>query len=461
MHSVTDRRWLVATVLFVALVSATGALARESRLQGADTHRVEDFIWVGTRVPVGSDPGPGGARGGRGKQGQRQFTEEEFRFLADNYDLVVLAVFHCGGNRSCHNDAARRLKELNPDLRVLAYHNVLIREYEQGGQLEVYGADTFDDAWFLEDANDQRVLVRDNRGAWVDTTEAGYRDWVIDQVTGWMEAAPFDGVAFDRSYTLPHIRNWIERLGAEKVDAMNEALVELIADTKAALGREKIVIYNGLKEKDSARQGWLGTLPLEAADGATNEYFCYHKDFGFDPRVNLRNDIINDVRAHQRIARQGKLALAHVSYRDPRMPEEERRHINRFCYGSFLLGHVPGFTSYKFGFMTTERVMHENAPQKQLPLGEPLADMERVTPQLFRRDFDNGVVLVNFGEGAATFRSQQDLVLTAGAEPTQRVAAGEQIEVPARDAVYLLRPGVALPVIAPSPPSSDSNADGS
>lgn len=406
---------------------------------------VENFVWVGTRVPPTRTSANQRGPGRRGRQGQRQFSEAEFRLLAERFDFVVIAAFHCGGNRDCHNEAAQRLKRLNPNMTVLAYHNALIREYPETAQLQPYGTETFDDSWYLRNRRGEVVEVRDARGAFVDTTESGYRSWVIEQVLEWMEAAPFDGVAFDRSYGLPQIRTWQGRLGNAKITALNEAIVELIGAVKAALGPDKLVIYNGLKDRDAARQGRLSTDPLPVSDGVANEYFCYHKDWGFDDaRINVGDDVLNDVRAHYRIAQEGKIVLVHVSYQGT-LADRVKAHINRFCYGSFLLGHVPGLTSYKFGSLTTVRVLHENAPEKNIPLGDPVGEMQQLGRNVYRRDFENGVVVVNFGTGSATFRPQQAVVSMDGERRRQPYAAGSDIVIPPRDAVYLVRPDAAGP----------------
>ncbi|HUG42381.1 MAG TPA: hypothetical protein VMM12_18090, partial [Longimicrobiales bacterium] len=139
------------------------------------------FVWVGV---FGED---------------RQFTDEEFLILVEDYDFVVIAAFHCGGRRACHNEAAQRLKELDPDITVLAYMNSFIREFPGTNELELYSQETWNDDWWLRHAETGEVIeVSGGRGGFKDLTDPTLRGWMIGVIQGWLGEAPFDGVAYDR-----------------------------------------------------------------------------------------------------------------------------------------------------------------------------------------------------------------------------------------------------------------------
>ena len=102
-----------------------------TRTASASRFRVRNFVWVGVYP---SNPGQA-----------RQFNATEFRRIADKHDFVVIARFHCGGDRLCQAAAARRLKEMRPGITVLTYLNVFIR-----GMDENLGRHTFRKVWYLK-----------------------------------------------------------------------------------------------------------------------------------------------------------------------------------------------------------------------------------------------------------------------------------------------------------------------
>ena len=253
-----------------------------------------------------------------------------------------------------------------------------------------------------------------------------------------LSQGPWDGVAYDRAYGVPENDIWRHRVGERKIRRLNRALVQLMAETKRALGADRIVLYNGLKDRDAARMQRRNLAPLEKADGVANEYFCYHKNFGFDARVDLAADILGDLRAQSRAADEGRLTLVHVTYQDKSLSAAAKRWINRFCYGSFLLGHRPGLTSYKFGFLTTQLVLDEDAAEQEIDLGVPVSGMLRLSPGVFQRRFDNGLVVVNLSETDAVYRPDKPVVLMHGAVAGASYSKRQEIALPARDAIFLL-----------------------
>ena len=385
---------------------------------------VNNFVWVGV-------------------SSARQFNDSELRNLADNYDFVVIAAFHCDGVRSCHNDAARLLKERNPSMTVLAYINAKLRGFEGKNELELFGKETFNPDWFLRDQNTgELITVGSGRGGVLDISLPEVRQWEIAQIQEWMAAAPFDGVAFDRVQGLQEgTQVWIEQLSDEKIAALDAADVDLIRETRAALASDKLVVFNGMKDFRSTLEGRIYTAPLPHADGIANEYFCYHKDFGFleSPGFSLEESLILEVEAQLDAAEQGNAVLAHVSYQDDTLSQEEKNAINRLCYGSFLLGHRPGYTSYKFGFLTTQRVLDESAAEKNVALGEPSGAYVALGGGVYSREFANGIVVVNMGPTETTFRAPFASVLMNGGVAGRTFSANETTTIPGRDALFLTR----------------------
>lgn len=388
---------------------------------------VERFIWFG----VNDD---------------RQFTEEEYQQIVDTYDLVVVSSFHCGGVRACHDGAAARLKELDPDITVLAYINGLLREIPGMNENELFSQETWNDDWFVVDrSTGERLTLIEGRAGVKDLADPELRSWVIGVVQGWMDRAPWDGVAFDRMMGLPSNNFWLGTLGEEGIEAMNEGMVAMVRETTEALGQEKLVILNGFKDSQSSFDGRLFLEPVEHVDAMANEYFCHHKRWGFDMQdgETLENSVIRDVEAHAEVAGGGTAVLAHVSYgasdETLELSRAEKDRINRLCYGAFLLGHRPGYSSYKFGFLNTERLLEEDAGEQAVRFGDPLDAKRSLGGGLYVRDFTDGTVVVNLGDDEEVFMVPFDAVFVDGGVVGETLVAGQFLGVPARDAHFLIR----------------------
>lgn len=112
-----------------------------------------------------------------------------------------------------------------------------------------------------------------------------------------------------------------------------------------------------------------------------------------------------------------------------RVTQQEKDHINRLCYGSFLLGHRPGYTSYKFGLLTGVRILGERAAEQSLEFGEPGGAMSALGSGLYLRDFEHGTVVVNLGPTNSSYTTPSSVVKMNGGVPGETFAAGASIEV--------------------------------
>lgn len=328
-------------------------------------------------------------------------------------------------------------------MTVLAYMNARLREFEGTNQLELFGSDTFDTAWFLRHQETGEILeVSQGRGGVLDLAQPALRQWMLDQIQGWLADAPFDGIAFDRVQGVSETSTvWLARIGLEKIRALNRAEIDLVNEVSTGMGSDKLFVYNGLKDASSTLEGRIHTEPLGPADGVANEYFCYHKDFAFleAPGFSLEQSVILEIDAHLSAANDGKVVLVHVTYQDDTLSQAEKDVINRMCYGSFLLGHRPGFTSYKFGFLTTQRVLDENAAEQSIQFGEPFGAYVSLGGGLYSREFANGIVVVNLGVSPSSFQVPFASVLMNGGVAGQSFAANTTATVPARDTLFLVR----------------------
>ena len=432
---------VVVPFVFIAIQNnRIGRMFNEVRAQttvrdgtSSGEHSISKFIWVG--------------------RPNDQFTDEQFEALAKNYDLVVLAKFHAEWDHEKHDAAARKLKELNPNIKVLIYFPMSYRFRK-----DTYGQTTFKDEWVLYDQKtDEPIKHRNGQDNYIDLSNPEYRSWVIQIITTWMNSAPYDGVAFDNTNPIglgSRQKTWEEQVGRDKIEAWNKGLTELLTETKELLG-DKLVLYNGFARKDWRVNRNLDLLAI--ADGALNEDFCYVRPQG--GYLLSKTEILEDIALQITYGAQQKIILQKTNYRDT-LSGSKKEQVSRYCLGSFLLGYQPGYTFYKFGpsYNTRDSEIEENALEIDLNLGQPEGRYQQAST-VFKRKFENGWVFVNMEQTPNTITIPEPLVLMNRGQVGPRYEPGQTLRIPANDAAFLLKPEA---ILSPSPtgtPIQDQKRD--
>ena len=433
---------------------------------------VERFIWVGIhpnfeerRLEDGIDP-------------PLQFTPSEIEDLVATHDLVILARFHGGFDRQLHHEAAAMIKDearvQGRDVQVLAYFPAEQRLYDAR-----YGTATFDDRWFVTytlepgaSCDPWELFVPPDRcrmqnggggGAYIDLTAADYRRWALGILEGWMDAdagGPYDGVMFDLAYGSfgfsPRLR---AKIGETRADLLVAALPDWISEVQGALPGKR-VYYNGLQKNSTVdlTPGERFIAPfdvLPTPDGVHNEYFCYHK------QKNLFEDeaeILTDVDLQMSLAAAGHQVLSRVAYNRPnffiepctlpdcQVDQQALDDLSRFCYGAYLLGAVPGLTSFDFGWRTLHQSIYEAAIEEAWRLGPALGPYASNGSGLWLREFEHAWVAVNLGGSASgEFAIPERLTLVNG---TTQIGEGtvfvvddtRPFPVEANDSAFFIKP---------------------
>lgn len=412
-----------------------------------DRPPVQSFIWVGN--------------------GDRGFTDEELHYIAAHYSLVVFSKFHGKWNIETQNHDARRLKELNPQIKVFVYYSMSYR-FKQ----DRFGTDTFQEKWVLHDSNSGAMVPfvkrpkRDSsrreptQVGWVmDLGQKEYRDWALGILAGWLAAAPYDGVAFDSVVPINmdprHMRRQLEdvSLSREAVDAWNEGIKQMLTAAAHLGGRHREVIFNGIADKSTFVNRNLDLLNY--ADTALNEEFCMATPHGERRQVLPRHALEEEIKLMMHTAGMGKQILEKTNYRSDKMLEHlriDKSQLSRFCYGVFLMGYTPGRHFFKFGpgYDARDGELTENASEVAIPLGAPVGSFESADGVWVRR-FEHGVVYVNPDRGPRKVTLDRALVRMNGDMNRGSVARGSSVTVPARDALYFLDEGATAPQAATDP----------
>jgi hypothetical protein len=401
---------LVGVAVFVVRRDDGGGPAPAGAYAPAPERR---FAWVGTTT-------------------RQQFTDEEFRILARDYGVVVLSKFHAGFRTAAHHEAARRLVALHPGIQVYPYWSTKYWfDKERAMGL------TFDPDWYLRD-NRGELVIRTKRGEerskYVDLANPAYREWALEVLAGWLRAAPYAGVAFDAAepigdFGADDVQEWDRLLGPARIEAYNDGMRDLLRRAHELVGPDRKIIYNGFAPNPRRGPGRNLDL-LELTDGALTERFC----------IGARGEPV-DIAADLEVVRDhpGKALLFKSNHRDT---FGARARYERLCFGAFLLGWDPGRTYFQFGPDYTEAQLTNPAPDLDVNVGRPVGDAV-VREGLGRRDFANGIVLVNLADEPRSTPAPRALAQLSGRHVVDRLGPGDTITVPPQDAVFLLDPALA------------------
>jgi len=368
---------------------------------------------------------------------ESQFTEDQFQDIARNYDIIRISKGHGNFNRSLQHEAARRLKELNPNIKIYTYFPTSYRD-----DRDTYGADSFKSEWLLRDRQTgQPIRSESDVAFYVDLSNPDYRQWALGLIADWMKQAPYDGVYWDNANPLglgdeeDWRKDWANLIGREKMNAWNNGLKELLTGAKRLVGPNKQVIYNGFDRKPWRFNRNLDLL--EFADGAMNEGFCYTRGKDVLPKQEILDDINIEI-VH---GTQHKMIFQKTNFRRATLAGEDRARVGRYCFGSFMLGYQPGYTFFKFGpgYDTKLGEIDINVAEIDLNFGDPQAPYDQEGTVL-KRKFMNGWIFVNMESKPSSIRIPEPLKLMNGGQPGPTFQTGQTVDIPASDALFLLKP---------------------
>lgn len=363
----------------------------------------------------------------------RQFTEDEYRDLATNYDVVVFTKFHAGWEIDLHHEATRRLKELNPELRVYGYMST--KYWFNGNRWE----EEIDPGWFLRDeagavipvTREAYDLESKDLGTYIDVSDADYRTWLLDIARSWLDEAPYDGIRFDAAdhigdFGNRDIKKWADLLTPEKVQEYNDGIDELFETFGEELHPAR-VLFNGISPSP-LRGPERNLFMLGFTDGAMNENFCVDSQ-GED------HDLVADIEIMERFP--DKSLQMRARYDPSTLQGAELERLERLCVGAFLMGWQPNATFLNMGFgYGVEQLSHQPA-DLDVDLGGPIG-AHTSEGDLLTREFAHGWVYVNVGTTPVELAAPEKVVRVEGGVERENVEGPYQLQ--AKDAVFLLRP---------------------
>jgi hypothetical protein len=226
------------------------------------------------------------------------FTPEEIEYLA-GFPLVTFekttGMKDAGSTEKGTWQAARAVKQLNPQARILYYRNILVHYpmYLADRELDrIPGA-------LLEDRRGNTKLVRGKVPAY-DLSNGKVQAWWLENARLMCRSDFIDGLFVDGNIKVLEPGYLRKQVGVKKKDAVEAAYHEMMEKLPETIGRDKLIIANIVRARfDDCGLGYLNYF-----DGSYIEGFEHN--VGGMSRVAY---VSKGIDAVQQAARDGKIIL--------------------------------------------------------------------------------------------------------------------------------------------------------
>ena len=237
----------------------------------------------------------------------KSYTDEEIAFLA-KFPLIT---FEKANGHQDHGsvevgtlEAAKAVKEINPNAKILYYRNVIVH----------YGGYAADKALgqipgaMLQDKDGDTKLVR-NRVKAYDLSNPDLRKWWTDACSSMTSDPHIDGIFLDGNIKALERGYLARQIGAAKKKQTMDGYHLMMKQTREAIGPEKLMVANILR----ARFENAGLEYLDYFDGSYLEGF-FHNVGG----ASYEEYVAKGIDAMQKAARQGKIIAFTSGFATPR-----------------------------------------------------------------------------------------------------------------------------------------------
>ena len=227
-----------------------------------------------------------------------------------------------------------------------------------------------------------------------DLSNAEVRNWWSNIAKENLNNKNIDGVFFDALVQVTNPANkklW----GTEKYDSIQQGLKDLIKETRAKIGANKLIVYNGIRSTPVRN---TGNDSPDSTDAVMIEHFGH-----FNSRT--KESMLKDIRGMEKAGKSGKVVVfktwpenAWLNKAFMRKSDKAKEKISKenitFALASFLAGaQKHSYIIYNWGYRLNMGSLLWY-PEFDRPLGKPLNDMT-VNEWELTRDFEHASILVN------------------------------------------------------------------
>ncbi len=267
------------------------------------------------------------------------FTPEELKYLAG---FPIITLEKTTGSRTYGStekgslEAARGIKRINPDAKVLYYRNVMV--HYQGYDVNE-GLDQIDQP-LLSDASGNTKLIHNGKRGGYDLTNPGVRNWWVEHCVAMAGHDQIDGVFIDGNIKALEPVFLGKEIGKEKKSEVAKDYDQVMKDLYERTGQDKLLIANLIR----ARLTNSGLEYLNYLHGS------YIEGFELEANGLTRLEYMEKgIDAVQKAARKGKIICfsmglgrarkTGIGIDDTRMKADEAFPYTATSY--LLAGHIP------------------------------------------------------------------------------------------------------------------------
>ena len=334
-----------------------------------------------------------------GKKGDL-LTKKEAKFIASHSNLTVLEKAH-GYPKYKHSEEsiatdAEVLKALNPDMKVVFYWNAFL-DYSMYKAHEDY--QTKSDWWLKTKTG--KLDLKNKKIKRYDLSNPKIREWWSEVAKDNLNNKDIDGVFFDGLVQVTNPGNK-QLWGTEKFDAIQQGLKDLIKETRAKIGDEKLIVYNGIRSTPVRNSE--NDFP-DFTDAIMIEHFGYFNS-------KTKESMLKDIQEMEKAGKSGKIVVfktwpenAWLNKKFMAKSEKEKEKISKehltFALASFLAGaQKHSYIIYNWGYRLNMGSLLWY-PEFDKPLGKPLDDMQ-VNDWILTRNYEYASIWVDLENKKAT-----------------------------------------------------------
>lgn len=229
-----------------------------------------------------------------------EFTEDEIEYIA-NYPLITLekstGYLTFGSNENGTIEAAKAIKSINPDTKILYYKNVVINwgNYEED---EVFLTDHPEA--LLTNAQGEKALMPNGTTAFFDISQEFVRNYWLNHLVKVTESPFIDGVFLDANIKVLVPGFFESRVGDEKQQEIESGYFTMMQGLNTQIGADNLLIANILRVRPEFED--VGREFLKYFHGSYIEGFD-SENFG----MTYADYLATGIEAVQKSAREGEV----------------------------------------------------------------------------------------------------------------------------------------------------------
>jgi len=328
----------------------------------------------------------------------KPLTDDELKLVARTSNFVCLEKAHATGRfrsteRGIAHDA-RRLKELNPNIKVLFYWNTFLNYpcYDACDEIEEHPK------WLFRD-KDGELIYKTGRLEQYNLLDRDFRRWWASMAGKAVKQYGCDGIFMDATNQAKR-PIWMKRgWGVGNEQLLTDAVIDMMNLANKEMGDDRILLFNGIRSAD-ADGSTAGQEYMPYADGAMVEHFT-----AFNSRS--KESIARDIESIRKAGKSGRLVVV-KGWPDPdftwlnaakmKLPAEQlvgeatkKMTWSLACY--LVAAEENCFFCYSWGYRERHGSLVDY-PQFKRRLGRPQGDAAR-NGWTFSRSFEHADVSVD------------------------------------------------------------------